>query len=57
MKLKEYLKETGISRKDFAERIGVTHRALMNYIYGLNNPKQATRIKIAKVTKNKVIYK
>lgn len=47
LRLKEVLKEKGISGKDLAEKVDVSPQTISNIIQGINFPKPELLIKIA----------
>lgn len=54
MKLKEYIENEKVVKKDFAEIIGVETRTLYDYIHGRIEPGLRAALKIRDETKNKV---
>jgi len=57
MDLAQYLKEEGITLKDFAKKIGISRSTLTNYKYRLKDPLPAYADKIFRVTGGKVTAK
>lgn len=57
MKLKTYLKKEGLTLREFAKKIGVTHAAIWKYSQGTRTPSLKNLKIIEKVTKGKVTYR
>jgi plasmid maintenance system antidote protein VapI len=49
-KLEVLIKRSGVRKSDFARSIGITYRALANYISGMRLPKKDVLLRIARVT-------
>lgn len=54
MMLRDYLQERGISNHDFAAEVDVTIYAVRKWLNGERVPRDKTKAKIARITKNKV---
>jgi transcriptional regulator with XRE-family HTH domain len=57
MKLQDYLKKQGISFRQFAKEIGVSHTLISRYCSKERTPSMGTAKKIHNATKGKVTYK
>ena len=57
MELKKYLKLNNISRREFAEKIGVSHSTIVNWCLGRTLPHADWIEKIFKASKKKVTRK
>ena len=56
MKLKKYLKENGLSEKDFAEILGVTQAHINYLVHGKKNPSAPLTKRIEEVTNGEVTF-
>lgn len=54
MKLSEYLKQEALTASAFADRVGVTHVAIVRYLNGARRPDWPTLHRIVKVTNGQV---
>jgi len=54
MTLDAYLKSKGLSEREFAERIGMSQRAVNSYVRGDRRPRWAVVVRIAQATGNAV---
>lgn len=56
MKLKTYVKKTGLSIRGFAQRLnGPSHQAVAHYINGIDSPGLEVALMISAVTKGEVL--
>lgn len=54
MTLREYLRKNDISNQDFADQIEVSIFAVRKWLSGERIPRDKTKVRIARVTKNAV---
>lgn len=56
MKLKDWLKERGMSQAEFARRVGVNRTSLFFWLSGGSHPTYKNYLKIKEITDGKVKY-
>ncbi|MCL2107740.1 MAG: helix-turn-helix domain-containing protein [Oscillospiraceae bacterium] len=55
-KLEVLIRRNGLKKTEFAEQIGITYRALANYISGSREPKQAVLLRIAEALDTDMVF-
>ena len=55
-KLEVLIRRKGIKKTEFADKIGITYRALANYISGTREPKKSVLLKIAEALETDMVF-
>jgi len=55
-KLEVLIRRNGMKKTEFADKIGITYRALANYICGAREPKKSVLLKIAEALDTDMVF-
>ena len=55
-KLEVLIRRRGLKKTEFADQIGITYRALANYISGAREPKKSVLLKIAEALDTDMVF-
>ncbi|MDR2531628.1 MAG: helix-turn-helix domain-containing protein [Oscillospiraceae bacterium] len=55
-KLEVLIRRNGMKKTEFAEKIGITYRALANYVSGTREPKKSVLLKIAETLDTDMVF-